>query len=385
MGRSSSILIIFAYLALVSICHAEMHHQGGSGNKVFAGRTGALTLDIFQIEPTLDEKDKKKSNGGQSQTLSLQVSGFPDANMVVKGISDRHSPTVSINIHEQDASDTSFEQLQAVTAQSPIEPEMALIQTGSFLMGKSDGEADEVPEHTVNVSEFFIAKHEVTNQEYAIFLSHYGSAVDNNGRTIINLFGEWNNERCRIKQRDKTFLLETSHSKDPVIFVSWFGAVAYAEWLSRQTGKQYRLPSEAEWEYAAGSGAKEYLYSWGNSDPQGKNGGNIADASAKESFKDWVVWNGYSDGYVSIAPVGSFEPNEFGAYDMTGNVSEWCNDWYGKYDESSNGAGPSSGLYRVKRGGSWFSGPPDIRTTKRDYALPVYHDFTLGFRLAMSR
>jgi formylglycine-generating enzyme required for sulfatase activity len=169
----------------------------------------------------------------------------------------------------------------------------------------------------------------------------------------------------------------------PVVCISWNDAQAFKEWLSRSSGKSYRLPTEAEWEYAARSGGKSYKYSWGNGAPSG----NIADKSLKRRFSDLAIWDGYDDGYVYTAPVGRFQANNLGLYDMTGNVWEWCQDWYGEkyYSESpkDNPQGPNSGTYRVLRGGSWCYFPRLVRAAYRFWGGPGSRDFTSGFRLAV--
>ena len=174
--------------------------------------------------------------------------------------------------------------------------------------------------------------------------------------------------------------------KHPVIHVSWNDAKAYCEWLSRKTGKTYRLPTEAEWEYAAGNGAKHHTYSWGNGNPAGKKGGNVADEAAKRKFPDSKVFAGYDDGYVFTAPAGSYEPNELGLYDMSGNVWEWCEDWYhdsykGAPSDGSAWLSPE-GSTRVIRGGSWYLTPARARVAYRSSDLPAFRFYYVGFRLA---
>lgn len=148
----------------------------------------------------------------------------------------------------------------------------------------------------------------------------------------------------------------------------------------------YRLPTESEWEYAARSGEKGYKFSWGDGGPSGKRGGNIADEAMKRALSVTGAWEGYDDGYVYTAPVGSFDPNEFGLYDMTGNVWEWCWDWYGgdyyKNSPKKNPQGPSGGHSRVARGGSWNNKPNNVRAANRNNETPDNSNNNIGFRLS---
>lgn len=267
-----------------------------------------------------------------------------------------------------------------------IAPRMVLIPEGFFIMGSEEGYLDERPEYRVHLDAFSLGKYEVTNEEFAAFLNDSGKSTDRGGRTLVDLTGAWKGEQCRIKRHDNSFSVEPGYKKHPVIYVTWYGTQAYCAWLSRKTREKYRLPTEAEWEYAAGGGSKEYKYSWGNGGPKKKKGGNIADERAKGIFPDWTIWNGYADGYVYAAPAGTYRANRFGLHDMTGNVSEWCSDWHGNYPVgiATNPTGPWKGTDRVKRGGSWFNPPYDIRVTRRDHAVPAYSDFSLGFRVARS-
>ncbi len=197
-------------------------------------------------------------------------------------------------------------------------PEMIIIPGGRFKMGdlQGDGDFDERPAHWVKIKPFAMGRYEVTFAEYDRFAKATG----------------------RTKPEDKNW----GRDNRPVINVSWNDAKDYAMWLSKQTGKQYRLPTEAEWEYAARAGTKTH-YSWGNKISAHRL--NIRDSGTR--------WSGKQ-----TAPVGSFYPNPFGLYDMLGNVWEWCADrWHDNYlGAPSDGGEWNTGgdvLYRVLRGGSW--------------------------------
>ncbi|PIE85979.1 MAG: hypothetical protein CSA05_02970 [Bacteroidia bacterium] len=267
-------------------------------------------------------------------------------------------------------------------------PEMVFIKGGRFQMGSNNGDSDEKPVHSVRVSDFWMGKYEVTNEEYCAFLNDYGSdkvkSGDYSGESMMYFSGSWKGEKCRIYKRGSSYKVESGYGKYPVIYVTWYGANEYCKWLSGKTGKSYRLPTEAEWEYAAGNGSKHTKYSWGNNFPSGKRGGNVADETAKREFSDWTIFEGYTDGYVYVAPVGKFYSNDFGLYDMTGNVWEWCSDWYGAYSSSSQSdpQGPSSGSIRVDRGGGWGSYASYCRVADRFSINPTGSIGDMGFRVA---
>lgn len=259
------------------------------------------------------------------------------------------------------------------------EPEMLKITGGAFRMG-SEENSDEKPVHEVTVSTFYLAKYEVTNAQFCAFLNEKGNQSEG-GADWLNLDGSYDDERCRIYAEGTGFRVQSGYEQYPVIYVSWYGAKAYCDWLSAKTGKKYRLPTEAEWEYAAGNGQKHTKYSWGNSAPSGKQGGNVCDQAAKKKYPSWDAFENYDDGYIYTAPVGKFNANDFGLYDMTGNVWEWCSDWYGSdyypTSPSANPKGPSSGDYRVCRGG-----PLDVRVALRVRPDPYSRNFIIGFRAA---
>ncbi|MCR9051054.1 MAG: SUMF1/EgtB/PvdO family nonheme iron enzyme [bacterium] len=293
-----------------------------------------------------------------------------------------------------------FEQGETITPSSTTRrrdlPDMLFVEGGTFQMGSSDSDAgsDEKP-HTVTVDDFYLHRFEVTNSEFAEFLNAKGRH-EYNGAEWYDL----DDEDARIEQRSGTYTTKGSYGKHPVTEVTWYGAVAYCNWKSEALNLQpvyrisgtnvsadwnadgYRLPTEAEWEFAARSRGKDYKYAWGN----GKPNGNIADESAKKENSGWTIWEGYDDGYPGTAPVGMFEQGTLGFSDLSGNVWEWCWDWYDsdyyKNSPSRNPRGPSTGSYRVPRGGSWGDAPAILRCANRSNRAPGRSSRYIGFRLS---
>ncbi len=233
---------------------------------------------------------------------------------------------------------------------NPIEPEMVSIQGGSFRMGCVSGSedcgSDEKPVHTVTVGSFLMGKYEVT-------------------------FNEW--DACVAAGGCSHYPIDdkSSRGQRAVNKVSWNDVQEYIKWLNQETGKEYRLPTEAEWEYAARAGTKT-KYSWGNSK---KSAGKYA----------WYDKNAYDVGDKYAHRVGTKKPNPWGLNDMYGNVWEWTRDWYDEKaysnSEKNNPMGPSSGRYRVIRGGGWVSNVGYLRSADRSIGSPDGRDDDLGFRL----
>ncbi len=232
-------------------------------------------------------------------------------------------------------------------------PEMVVIPAGTFQMGSADGGNNEKPIHRVNISSpFAMSKYEIRWNEYqhCIDAGVCESELDAG-------FGKGNR---------------------PIINVSWDDAQIYAKWLSKKTGKQYRLPSEAEWEYSARAGSTT-KYSWGNNLDCNKaqyDGGSTSDCSSKKSDLSKR----------GTARVGSFSANAFGLYDVHGNVREWVQDCYiNNYNKTPNdGRVIEGGVcdYRVLRGGSWDFLPVGLRSANRNYNSATTYDKDIGFRLA---
>lgn len=272
-------------------------------------------------------------------------------------------------------------------------PEMVVIPAGQFVMGVSPGEEENErlpkkehrlsqPQHHVEIKRFAIGKYSVTRAQYEMFVNETGRQSDGcmvwtGSKVEQDLAKNW---------RNPGFAQDDRH---PVTCVSWDDAIAYAQWLSQKTGREYRLPSEAEWEYAARAGTNTYRY-WGDDGDLSCAYANVADYSALLKIRgswDWVVAK-CSDGYVNTAPVGSFKPNRFGLFDMIGNVQQWTQDCVNEnyIGAPTDGSAWTTGncLYRIVRGGSWFNRPNTARSAQRSASTTVWQTEDFGFRVAMS-
>lgn len=241
--------------------------------------------------------------------------------------------------------------------------EFVFVKGGCFQMGSNSGDSDEKPVHEVCVDDFYIGKYEVTNAQYRRYQSGH-SSKDYEGNSL-------------------------NGDSQPVVYVSWDDAKSYANWLSRQGGKTFRLPTEAEWEYAARAGTRTERF-WGDSSDSACGYANVADQYAIQR-KGWSKDSNdfkCSDGYAASSPVGKFKPNALGLYDMLGNVWEWVEDIYSSdaysKHQRNNPIYTGSGSYRVLRGGSWLNSPQGVRSADRGYDSPGNLDSFLGFRLAMT-
>ena len=297
---------------------------------------------------------------------------------------------------------------------------MATIPSGSFQMGDTfgDGASSELPLHNVNVSGFSMDKHEVANEKMRMILQW---AYDNNKLTasttaVSNKVGDMQEllnldaDGCQISFTNGTFSVSAGKEGYPCVEVSWYGACAYcnfkseregltpcynlADWSCNWNTDGYRLPTEAEWEKAARGSEAGHRFPWHDVDW-------IAHSRANY-YCDWIddvpyypydksLTFGYHPDYTNsvmpyTSPVGSFVANDYGLYDMAGNVFEWCWDWfeYSWYSQAqaieSNTRGPATGLSKVYRGGSWSAGAPQARCAYRINRKPELNSMNLGFR-----
>ena len=236
-----------------------------------------------------------------------------------------------------------------------IDIEMVEVKGGSFEMGcdeqRRECEEDDLPVHRVYLNDFYIGKYEVTFKQYDLF--------------------------CESTEREKPDDNNWERNNRPVINVNWLDATAFCEWLSKVCGKNYRLPTEAEWEYAAKGGikSKSFLYA----------GSNDIDEVAWSSV-DSIQQTNHIEDFSRTQEVGSKQPNELNIFDMSGNVWEWCTDGYDKdfYQHSPLSNPKGTGLTAVCRGGSWYNPARYSITTNRDYDSRDVKDNDLGFRVVCS-
>jgi formylglycine-generating enzyme required for sulfatase activity len=263
--------------------------------------------------------------------------------------------------------------------------EFIAVPGGCFFMGDTFkvGQPDEQPVHDVCVDTFFMSKHEVTVDQFRRFTDATGYQTDaekSGACWSADEKSRWEMKRG-ASWRNPGFPQKPNH---PAVCISWNDAVEFTRWLTRESRKVVRLPTEAEWEYAARDGGKIIKYAWGN----GKHpSANVADEKLNRIFNKNDAWSNYTDGYIFTAPVGSFKPNELGLFDMTGNAAEWVNDWYdGMYylkSPRNNPKGAATGTDHILRGGSWYSGPVHSRVTERHLGAANYANGSYGFRVVM--
>jgi len=268
-------------------------------------------------------------------------------------------------------------------------PALVVVPAGEFRMGAAGGEEGrpEGPVHTVHIARAFaLGRYEVTQAQFAAFVSATGHAMGGGCQVWA---GEWRTP----PDADWT---DPGYGRmpfddEPVTCVSWNDAEAYVQWLARRTGRHYRLPSEAEWEYAARAGSTgDYFWAVPGTDADAAacTFANVYDASgARANGFGWAPF-GCDDGFARAAPVGSFRPNAFGLHDMIGNVWEWTADCYQApypatpVDGSAVQSATGSCERRSVRGGSWITRPSRQRVSfrGRDPADARYSFF--GFRVA---
>jgi formylglycine-generating enzyme required for sulfatase activity len=252
-----------------------------------------------------------------------------------------------------------------------------LVPAGAFRMGDAsgDGASRERPVHVVELDAFHIARFEMTNGEWKKFRDDPGyddARYWPEGRVVprdqVPYWMQANNHGGGTPESDSY----------PLLGVNWDAAVAYCNWLSAKTGKRYRLPTEAEWEKAA-RGTDQRRYPWGNAID--RSYANFVGGQAFDTGRPVGFYDGSRRGDIQTRSNAS----PYGAFDMAGNVMEWCHDWYSRdyyaVSPRKNPRGPATGAYRVVRGGSFFVEAFDLRSSARSAAWPSFQGHRMiGFR-----
>lgn len=268
---------------------------------------------------------------------------------------------------------------------------LSFVPAGMFMMGSDSSEVgrrqDEGPQQPQWIGEaFFLGIHKVTVGQFRKFVEDSGYKTDaekdgKGGWTLDTAAGQLE-QKPACDWRDPGF---PQVDDSPVVNVSWNDAIAFCAWLSRKEGLAYRLPTEKEWEYACRAGTSTPFWSGDRNSLVGV--ANVADTSLRRKYAMASWATPWDDGHAFTAPVGQYRPNDFGLYDMHGNVWEWVQDEYdGGYPTTDSASGERSRnpafKGRVLRGGSWYNGIEDARSASRDWDTPDYRNFDTGFRIA---
>ncbi len=344
---------------VIGVVNMKVFAQFGGVEGIAFAVPVATALPFLKMVPGFDEKAigtaDKRLDGVEIDAL---VSPSVPLIVVTPG---KKRPTIKIPDYikrkNEELKKAQEEALNALKQKGMTPPaDMVLIPAGEFVMGKDDGEDDEKPAHKVYLDAYWIDKYEVTNEQYAKFLDAITRSKDHSkchpnepkGKSHTPKF--WKNSQL-------------NQPKQPVVGVDWFDAYAYAHWAGK------RLPTEAEWEKAA-RGTDERDYPWGN---------------------DWIDELANVGGDAPME-VGSFPDgaSPYGVMDAAGNVWEWCADWLGWYEEhpkstQRNPKGPSGGVMRVLRSGSWNDSQDECRTPYRMGGPSGYREKFVGFRCAKSK
>ncbi|MCC7416742.1 MAG: formylglycine-generating enzyme family protein [Acidobacteria bacterium] len=251
-------------------------------------------------------------------------------------------------------------------------PNLARIPAGDFLMGAADAEEDERPVHRVYVSEFFIGRFPVTDDDYAQFVRDTGHPSPGvRDLPLIARGREAMFEETAAPYRWEGDRPPPGHGSHPVVLITYEDAAAYCAWLSEVLQRHARLPTEAEWEKAARCGADGHRFPWGSQ----------IDASHANFLGDPAVKH-----QRGTRPTGTYPPNAYGLYDMIGNVWEWVADWYAPdyygRGEARDPRGPAAGTMRIVRGGSWVNADTSmLRCAYRHKVPPDTYAYSMGFRI----
>jgi len=297
-------------------------------------KKGQTDIAEQRLKSAIRLDNEVKGQQALRESISTATSNPVDAGEINKAVISNYADATK-KVEDLPTKSTSAESVEFVA------PVMVAIPAGKFVMGSEAGAEDEKPMREVSIEAFSMSKHEITLEQYRVY------AINNSMLMPQFRANEYNR---------------------PVTNISWHDAKGYAAWLSARTGKSYRLPSEAQWEYAARAGTVTPFYT----------GEELLDAANCAGCES--EWGG-----LQSAPVGSFSPNEYGLYDMHGNVWEWVEDcWTDNYFGRGDNAAAVSikGCTRhVMRGGSWYNEADYARSSYRGNEAPIFRDKTVGFRV----
>jgi formylglycine-generating enzyme required for sulfatase activity/CBS domain-containing protein len=343
--------------------------DGVKRGDVQAGTPASLPMSkgTYLLKATDPQKDElafkftiKKTGIGLDTTISIPLKAVVDV---------RLAKEAAIRA-EQARLDAEKAAVKKMTDTLGID--MVYLSPTSFRMGSEEDDVDARPVHTVKLSAYYVSRYETTVAQYRKFIeaTKYKTTADKLGWSYVWAGDKFNTKRNVTWEYDATGSKRpVTQENHPVIHISWDDAVSYCQWLSQKTGKNFRLPTEAEWEYAAHDTSKA----------SAANYNGIINI-------DEVAWQKNNSGGQTQA-VGLKKANGFGIYDMKGNVWEWCGDRYDpsyyKNSPTENPQGSASGTDRVVRGGSWGNQPKECLIETRNHWEPAEHDGSLGFRIVL--
>lgn len=347
------------FARIMRLSDLDLGDATGLVRRVFATIAENLGIHLERAEHLLDEFLEREESDEPVAPLRLPIAAAPKPKPIPVAAAARTTSTAAAKpaapaarvqpiIHKAGAAPS----ILPPKFVNPIGARMVLVPAGDFVMGSEaeDAAPNEQPLTPITLSEFYMSQYPVTNAQYEKF--------------------DPSHRAKRMKGAD---------DDHPVVYVTSLEAVKYCHWLGQKDGKSYRLPTEAEWEYAA-RGADGRKYPWGNHERR-RGFANFADASTSFAWRDPLIY----DGYPETSPVGAFPrgASPFGIEDMAGNVWEWCLDFYQPLQGTPkrNPRGLAAGATRIYRGGSWKSRFSNLRATARSSNAANYSSNDVGFRI----
>lgn len=350
-----------------------------AGKKTDATSESNSDKEVDNMEKASSQATAKENTKSNKEEATTETASSNDAKSIAKNSKELNAKGTPVKDIEP-VKDKAPKTYLAVEEIHEMDLTLMRVQGGTFSMGSNSGEVNEKPVHKVKVNEFYMGKYEITVGDFRKFIeaTSYLTDAEKEGWSWV-WTGDYDDPSAQIIQKTGVTWeydevgnrRSTKKDKYPVIHVSWNDANAYCKWLTKQTGNTYRLPTEAEWEYAAAGGA--------NHDEFNFSGSPELDAVGwfRENSRD------------KIHVVGQKKANSLGIYDMAGNVFEWCNDWFDPtyYSKSpaDNPKGPEVGKLKVVRGGSWVAFAKRCSNYSRNSGAPTRRNEIHGFRVVTIR